>query len=244
MPHDEVDDIFAAHRRTPQSPMLLELPVPLVLPELPVPDVPVPVGPLTMSIGTSLGVHAASVLTTPARRNCEKLNATIAKLSPRLAAKLEAMQAGRQQYDEPPRDPEGTLDKPGESRQVRGSSPTRNGAPQCSLTGTPPPMDPSPRRRAHRSAGTQVPLRARNEYAASARRMRERAGCSQATTWTPFSKANARRRTKSQGGDHEGRWGSEEADRGDPECRPRAVGSLLVHPRDVRLGALWWRAFV
>jgi short-subunit dehydrogenase len=57
-----------------------------------------------------------------------KLNATIAKLSPRLAAKLEAMQAGRQQYDEPPRDPEGTLDKPGESGQVRGSGPARNGA--------------------------------------------------------------------------------------------------------------------
>ena len=40
---------------------------------------------------------------------------TIAKLAPALAKKLEAMQADRQQYDEPPRDPEGTLDKPGET---------------------------------------------------------------------------------------------------------------------------------
>ena len=61
-----------------------------------------------------------------------KLNAAIAKLSPTLAKKLEAMQAGRQQYDEPPRDPEGTLDKPGEAGQVsgqtRGTGPSRNGA--------------------------------------------------------------------------------------------------------------------
>jgi short-subunit dehydrogenase len=56
-----------------------------------------------------------------------KLNATIAKLSPGLAKKLEAMQAG-QQYDEPPRDPEGTLDKPGESGRTRGSGPSRHGA--------------------------------------------------------------------------------------------------------------------
>jgi short-subunit dehydrogenase len=57
-----------------------------------------------------------------------KLDAAIAKLSPTLAKKLEGMQAGRQQYDEPPRDPEGTLDKPGESGQKRGSGPARNGA--------------------------------------------------------------------------------------------------------------------
>jgi short-subunit dehydrogenase len=61
-----------------------------------------------------------------------KLNAAIAKLSPTLAKKLEGMQAGRQQYDEPPRDPEGTLDKPGEAGQVsgqtRGTGPARNGA--------------------------------------------------------------------------------------------------------------------
>ena len=61
-----------------------------------------------------------------------KLNALIAKLAPTLAKKLEGKQAGRQQYDEPPRDPEGTLDKPGEAGQVsgqkRGSGGVRNGA--------------------------------------------------------------------------------------------------------------------
>jgi hypothetical protein len=61
-----------------------------------------------------------------------KLNALVAKLSPTLAKKLEAKQAGRQQYDEPPRDPEGTLDKPGEAGQVsgqtRGTGGVRNGA--------------------------------------------------------------------------------------------------------------------
>lgn len=61
-----------------------------------------------------------------------KLNAMIAKLSPTLAKKLEGKQADRQQYDEPPRDPEGTLDKPGEESpvtgQTRGPGPARNGA--------------------------------------------------------------------------------------------------------------------
>jgi short-subunit dehydrogenase len=61
-----------------------------------------------------------------------KLNAAIAKLSPTLAKKIEKMQAGRQQYDEPPRDAEGTLDKPGEAGQVsgqkRGTGPSPDGA--------------------------------------------------------------------------------------------------------------------
>jgi short-subunit dehydrogenase len=61
-----------------------------------------------------------------------KLNAMIAKLSPTLAKKLQGPQAKRQQYDEPPRDPEGTLDKPGEattsSGQTRGPGPAPNGA--------------------------------------------------------------------------------------------------------------------
>ena len=61
-----------------------------------------------------------------------KLNAMVAKLSPTLAKKMEGMQAGRQQYDEPPRDAEGTLDKPGEAGQVsgqtRGTGGARNGA--------------------------------------------------------------------------------------------------------------------
>jgi short-subunit dehydrogenase len=51
-----------------------------------------------------------------------KLNAMVAKLSPTLAKKMEGMQAGRQQYDEPPRDAEGTLDKPGEAGQVSGQT--------------------------------------------------------------------------------------------------------------------------
>jgi short-subunit dehydrogenase len=55
-----------------------------------------------------------------------KLNAALAKLVPGLAKKLEAMQAGRQQYDEPPRDPEGTLNKPGEAGQKKGSGPAPN----------------------------------------------------------------------------------------------------------------------
>ncbi len=49
-----------------------------------------------------------------------KLNTTLAKLMPNLAKKLEAKQADRQQLDEPPRDAEGTLRKPGESGQKRG----------------------------------------------------------------------------------------------------------------------------
>jgi short-subunit dehydrogenase len=53
-----------------------------------------------------------------------KLNAAMAKLVPGLAKKLESMQAGRQQYDEPPRDPEGTLRKPGESGRVHGTGPS------------------------------------------------------------------------------------------------------------------------
>jgi short-subunit dehydrogenase len=57
-----------------------------------------------------------------------KLNAMLAKLSPTLAKKLEAKQTGRQQYDEPPRDPEGTLDKPGEDGQVSGQKRGTGGA--------------------------------------------------------------------------------------------------------------------
>ena len=61
-----------------------------------------------------------------------KLNTLIAKLAPTLAKKIEAKQASRQQYDEAPCDPEGTLDKPAEAGQVsgqkRGTGPSRNGA--------------------------------------------------------------------------------------------------------------------
>jgi short-subunit dehydrogenase len=50
------------------------------------------------------------------------INTIAAKVMPgRLMDKLFAKQAGRQQYDEPPRDPEGTLYKPGECGRTRGS---------------------------------------------------------------------------------------------------------------------------
>src|SRR4051812_40304549 len=56
------------------------------------------------------------------------INSAIAKMSPGLAKKLQAKQAGRQQYDEPPRDPDGTLYKPGQSGHTRGSGPASPGA--------------------------------------------------------------------------------------------------------------------
>lgn len=48
------------------------------------------------------------------------LNTAAAKLFPSLGDKMSAKQAERQQYDEPPRDPEGTLYKPGETGRKRG----------------------------------------------------------------------------------------------------------------------------
>jgi hypothetical protein len=54
-----------------------------------------------------------------------KVSTATAKLAPKLGDKVAAKQADRQQYDEPPRHPEGTLDQPGEltgvSGQVRGT---------------------------------------------------------------------------------------------------------------------------
>ena len=50
-----------------------------------------------------------------------KLNTTVAKVAPGLGDKLSAKQADRQQYDEPPRQPEGTLYKPGEQGRIHGS---------------------------------------------------------------------------------------------------------------------------
>ncbi len=54
-----------------------------------------------------------------------KMNTTISKLAPKLGDKMSAKYEDRQQYQEPPRHPEGTLDRPGElvgsSGQVRGS---------------------------------------------------------------------------------------------------------------------------
>jgi short-subunit dehydrogenase len=52
-----------------------------------------------------------------------KLNAAMAKLMPGLAKKVEAAQTERQQLDEPPRDPEGTLRKPGGGGSKRGDGP-------------------------------------------------------------------------------------------------------------------------
>jgi short-subunit dehydrogenase len=54
-----------------------------------------------------------------------KINTATAKLAPKLGDKISAKQAERQQYEEPPRHPEGTLDRPGElvgsAGQVHGS---------------------------------------------------------------------------------------------------------------------------
>jgi short-subunit dehydrogenase len=49
------------------------------------------------------------------------VNTTLAKLVPGLADKMAKKQAGDQHYAEPPRDPEGTLYKPGESGEVHGA---------------------------------------------------------------------------------------------------------------------------
>jgi short-subunit dehydrogenase len=54
-----------------------------------------------------------------------KLNSAAARLAPRLSDKISAKQANRQQYDEQPRDPDGTLEKPGESGRTHGSGPRR-----------------------------------------------------------------------------------------------------------------------
>jgi short-subunit dehydrogenase len=49
------------------------------------------------------------------------LDTALSKLAPGLADSMAAKQADRQQYHEPPRDPEGTLYKAGESGQIHGS---------------------------------------------------------------------------------------------------------------------------
>ena len=54
-----------------------------------------------------------------------KPDTTMAKVAPGLGDELAAKQVDRQQYDEPPRHPEGTLHRPGElvgvSGRVRGT---------------------------------------------------------------------------------------------------------------------------
>jgi short-subunit dehydrogenase len=58
------------------------------------------------------------------------LNTLIAKVAPHLGDKLSAKQVERQPSDEPPRDPEGTLNKPGHAGQIEGSGPSKNSAAQ------------------------------------------------------------------------------------------------------------------
>jgi short-subunit dehydrogenase len=50
-----------------------------------------------------------------------KINTAMHDILPRLAGKIEAKQADRQQYDEPPRNADGALYKPGETGKVYGS---------------------------------------------------------------------------------------------------------------------------
>ncbi|HEV7786455.1 MAG TPA: SDR family NAD(P)-dependent oxidoreductase, partial [Thermoanaerobaculia bacterium] len=49
------------------------------------------------------------------------LNTTLGKIAPELGDKMSAKQADRQQYNEPPRNPEGTLYKAGEGGKIHGS---------------------------------------------------------------------------------------------------------------------------
>jgi short-subunit dehydrogenase len=51
------------------------------------------------------------------------LNTTVSKIAPGLGDVLSSKMADRQQYDEAPRDPEGTLHRPGEAGRVKGSGP-------------------------------------------------------------------------------------------------------------------------
>jgi short-subunit dehydrogenase len=53
------------------------------------------------------------------------LNTAVAKFAPRLGDKMSAMQAHRQQRDEPARDPEGTLYRAGESGRIHGEGGSR-----------------------------------------------------------------------------------------------------------------------
>jgi len=61
------------------------------------------------------------------------VNTLMAKVAPAIGEKMSAKQFERQQYDEPPRDPQGTLDRPGEAGRIRGTGPS-NGRVQASRT--------------------------------------------------------------------------------------------------------------
>lgn len=54
-----------------------------------------------------------------------KMNTLMANLMPRLADRMSAMQAKRQQKDEPPRNPEGTLFEAGHSGRIYGTPPSK-----------------------------------------------------------------------------------------------------------------------
>ncbi len=56
------------------------------------------------------------------------VNTLMAKMAPALGSKLSAKQFDRQQYDEPPRNPEGTLRRAGEEGRVKGTGPSRGAA--------------------------------------------------------------------------------------------------------------------
>ena len=56
-----------------------------------------------------------------------KVNTVVAKIAPGLGDKISAKQADRQQYDEPPRNPQGSLHVAGESGRTKGTGPMRDG---------------------------------------------------------------------------------------------------------------------
>ncbi len=51
-----------------------------------------------------------------------QLNTTMAKLLPGMADKMAAKLVDKQHYDEPPREPEGALNRPGEATRVAGQT--------------------------------------------------------------------------------------------------------------------------
>ena len=70
---------------------------------------------------TGLAQYAPEKKQTTIRGTMAKLNTMTAKMMPGVADKMSKSYADRQQYEEAPRNPEGTLFKPGETGSVRGS---------------------------------------------------------------------------------------------------------------------------
>lgn len=77
---------------------------------------------------TDVAQATLSAATSPARDvkvgGMSKLNTTVAKLFPSLGDKMAAKQVDRQNYDEAPRNPDGTLYRAGESGRTHGSGGT------------------------------------------------------------------------------------------------------------------------